>query len=52
VTPKSLFVLEKSGGVTDIRNALQYDQIGNLYEAGDKLGWLWREGLFQGADPK
>ena len=52
VAPRSLFVLLKKEGVTTIRNAVEFEQITNMFEAGDKLGWLWREGLFKGINPQ
>ena len=32
---KSLFVLTKEKGVSAVRNAADFEQIGNLYDAGD-----------------
>ena len=49
---KSLFLLTKRAGVTEIKNASEFEQIANLVEAGDKLGWLWREGMFKGLNPQ
>ena len=49
---KSLFLLTKRAGVTEIKNASEFEQIANLVEAGDKLGWLWREGMFRGLNPQ
>jgi predicted ATPase len=52
VDPRSLFVLTKDEGVTRVRNVLEFSQIENLTAAGDKLGWLWRQKMFAGADPQ
>jgi predicted ATPase len=49
---KSLFVLTKSNGLTSIRSAADFEPIPNLIEAGDKLGWLWRQGMFKGVNPQ
>jgi predicted ATPase len=49
---ESLFVLSKENGLTVMRKAAEFDQIANMVEAGDKLGWLWREGMFKGVNPK
>ena len=52
VPPKSLFVLTKEKGVSVVRNAADFKQIKNLFDAGDQLGWLWREGMFKGVNPQ
>jgi len=49
---ESLFVLSKECGLSVIRKAAEFDQITNMVEAGDKLGWLWREGMFKGVNPQ
>ena len=49
---KSLLVLTKDRGMTKIRSASEFEQIANMVEAGDKLGWLWRQGMFKGVDPR
>lgn len=46
------FILVKKDGYTNIVAAKDNDQVKAYMENGDKLGWLWREGFFIGADPK
>jgi predicted ATPase len=52
VPVQSLFVILKEQGLSAIRSAAQFDQISNLVDAGDKLGWLWRQGMFKGVSPQ
>lgn len=52
VGPKSLFVIVKLNGLSAIRNATEFEQIVNLTEAGDQLGWLWRQKFFVGVNPQ
>ena len=52
VAPKSLFVLSKDNGVSVIKNATKFDQISAMHKAGDRLGWLWRERMFEVVDPR
>lgn len=49
--PKELFWLQKNNGVTTIAKASEDPTIYALYESGDKLGWLWREGYLKGSSP-
>jgi predicted ATPase len=49
---KSIYWLRKEQGFTTIHRAADDAQLEALVEAGDRPGWLWREGLFKGADPK
>lgn len=48
---ESVFVLTKVNGLSTVRKAKDYDQIANMVAAGDKLGWLWREGMLKGVNP-
>jgi predicted ATPase len=48
----SIFVLKKNQGFTSVRRARDDVNIAALVEAGDLPGYLWRQGLFEGADPK
>jgi predicted ATPase len=50
--PSEVFWLGKSNGLTSIHSAQQNTQIKAYYDAGDKLGSLWTEGHFTGADPQ
>ncbi|PCJ52070.1 MAG: chromosome segregation protein SMC [Planctomycetota bacterium] len=51
VRPESVFWLAKKGGYTEIHRASEDEQIAVLVGAGDQLGYLWKEGFFDGADP-
>jgi predicted ATPase len=45
------FWLVKKAGYTEIRRAKDDEQIAAYMNDGDKLGYLWKQGLFEGADP-
>ena len=47
----SVFWLVKKDGFTQIRRAKDDQQIAAFMEEGDKMGWLWEEGFFEGAHP-
>ena len=42
---EEVFVLEKQGGYTTIKRAKEDKQVDRYMQNGDKMGWLWREGL-------
>jgi len=46
------FWLVKANGYTEVRRARDYPQIVDYMAEGDKLGYLWKQGLFEGADPR
>jgi len=46
------FWLVKNGGYTTLLRAKDDPQIAEYMANGDQLGYLWKQGLFQGADPK
>ena len=46
-----VFWLVKKNGYTEIHRASADDQIRAYMEDGDKMGCLWRQGLFQGVNP-
>jgi predicted ATPase len=46
------FWLVKKGGYTEVRRAKDDPQITAYMADGDKLGYLWKQGLFEGADPQ
>lgn len=48
---EEVFWLVKINGYTEVRRALDDAQISRYANDGDLLGYLWKEGLFQGADP-
>ena len=47
-----VFWLAKERGFTKVRRASQEDLLRSLVAEGDKLGTLWRQGLFSGAGPQ
>ncbi|HID98720.1 MAG TPA: chromosome segregation protein SMC [Thiotrichaceae bacterium] len=47
-----IFWLVKKDGYTTIRRAREVELVSNLVKGGDKPGWLWEKGLFEGANPK
>ncbi|HQP89237.1 MAG TPA: AAA family ATPase [Thermoanaerobaculia bacterium] len=46
------FWLVKKGGYTEIKRAKEDQQVAAYMAEGDKLGYLWKQGIFEGADPK
>ncbi len=44
--------LSKQGGFTKIRRARDDKQLAAYMAAGDQMGYLWKEGFFEGADPR
>lgn len=52
VEPEEAFWLVKVGGYTDVRRASKNEQIARYVAEGDKLGYLWKQGFFEGADPE
>ncbi|PCI38862.1 MAG: chromosome segregation protein SMC [Rhodospirillaceae bacterium] len=51
VEADEIYWLVKENGYTSIRRASDDKQIMNFIKAGDKMGYLWKEGFLQGADP-
>ena len=47
----SIYWLKKVDGFSTIERAADNPQLIALIEEGEKPGWLWRNGWFQGADP-
>lgn len=47
-----VFWLAKEDGFSTVRRASTDDLLRNLLTEGDKLGTLWRQGLFEGAGPQ
>lgn len=45
------FWLVKKKGYTEVLRAKDNEQIATYMGDGDKLGYLWKQGLFEGADP-
>ena len=52
VQTEEAFWLVKSKGYTEIKRASEDEQIRKYMEDGDQLGYLWKQGFFEGADPK
>lgn len=46
-----VFWLVKQDGFTEVRRAANQQLLKDLVAEGDKLGTLWRQGLFEGAGP-
>jgi predicted ATPase len=44
--------LVKTRGNTEIRRAKDDAQIARYMADGDKMGYLWKQGFFEGADPQ
>jgi predicted ATPase len=47
-----VFWLVKEEGYTTIHRASEDKQVQSYMENGDKMGYLWKQGFFDGADPK
>ncbi len=47
-----IFWLQKEGGVTGVIRAADNALLSRLVAGGDRPGYLWKEGLFEGADPE
>lgn len=52
VRTEELFYLVKKNGYTTIRRAKDCPQIVAYMNVGDKLGRIWKDGLFEGVDPE
>ncbi len=48
---EEVFWLKKEKGYTIVKRARDDEQIRAYMKDGDKLGYLWRQGFFEGADP-
>jgi len=48
---EEVFWLEKRDGTTRGQRARDHAQLRMLVDEGDRLGLLWRQGFFEGADP-
>ena len=49
---EEVFWLVKKDGYTEIRRASDDPQIVSYMKEGDQMGYLWDQGLFEGADPR
>jgi predicted ATPase len=52
VNLEEVFWLVKKGGSTEIFRAKDNEQIAACMAEGDKMGYLWAQGFFEGADPQ
>lgn len=50
-TPDEVFWLVKKDGYTTVRRASDSQAINALYEAGEQLGYIWKENYFEGSNP-
>ncbi len=48
---EEVFWLQKERGYTLVKRASEDEQISSYMNDGDKLGYLWRQGFFEGVDP-
>lgn len=46
-----VFWLIKEKGYTQVKRARDNEQIARYMDEGDQMGYLWKEGFFEGADP-
>lgn len=46
-----VFWLVKTGGYTEVHRAAENEQISAYMAEGDQMGYLWKQGLFPGANP-
>lgn len=51
IQPDEAIWLMKAKGYTTLQRASDDQQVRALVEAGDQLGYLWKQGLFEGVDP-
>lgn len=47
-----VFWLVKKDGYTQVRRAKENAQLSAYMKSGDQMGYLWKEGFFEGADPQ
>ena len=48
---EEIYWLEKKNGFATVQRAADRDLLRRLIDEGDRPGELWRQGLFEGADP-
>lgn len=49
---EEVFWLVKKDGYTSIQRAADDEQVATYMREGDKMGYLWKQGFFEGADPQ
>jgi len=47
-----VFWLVKNDGYTKVCRASDDEQVSDYMKAGDKMGYLWKQGFFEGVDPQ
>ncbi len=47
-----VFWLQKEGGYTTVRRASEDAQVARYMRDGDQMGYLWKQGFFEGAGPE
>lgn len=52
VRPEEVFWLVKKDGYTQVKRASDDPQIMAYMKEGDQMGYLWKQGFFEGADPE
>jgi len=52
VNLSEVFWLTKDNGFTKVKRAQDDEQIRAYMEDGDQMGYLWKQGFFEGADPE
>jgi len=45
-------VKDRESGVTHVKRAKDDEQIASFMAEGDKMGYLWKQGFFEGVDPQ
>ena len=46
-----VYWLQKEGGYTHVHRASEDAQVARYMQDGDQMGYLWKQGFFEGADP-
>lgn len=49
---EEVFWLVKKDGYTVIQRAAEDSQVSDYMKGGDQMGYLWKQGFFEGADPQ
>ncbi len=49
---EEVFWLTKEHGYSEFHPAVENEQVKAYMEDGDQMGYLWKEGFFEGADPQ
>jgi predicted ATPase len=49
---EEVFWLVKQNGYTVIQRAADDAQVAQYMRSGDQMGYLWKQGFFEGADPQ